>query len=613
MGFGGPHGMWRYGDEKAETPASILLRKLLKYMLPYKLAISVIVTCIIVSSITSLFSPYLLGLAIDNYIMVGDMNGLLQISMLYLLVMVGNWVAMVIQGYSIAWVGQRLIYDLRNKLMEKIMFQSFKYHDNRRAGDLISTVINDTSVLYDAFISGVFNVISDIFSLIGIVIAMYLLNVPLTLVTLLTLPVMLFIAYAFSRRFRKAYRRTREKIAEVTVRVQESVSGIRVIQAFGREEDSQSRFQMSATEHFEAQLQAGKLMAIFWPTINFVGNIGTIVVLFYGGVLSAQGRLEVGVLVAFLAYVTRFMGPITQLTNFYDMLQSALAASDRIFNALESEVDVKDAPDAIELPRVNGEIKYENVWFEYVKGIPVLKNINLHIKPGEKLAIVGPTGSGKTTLVYLLARFYDVTSGSITIDGIDIRRVKQESLRRQIAFVPQDTFLFRGTIMDNIRVGKPSATDDEVIDVCKRLGIHEFIMRLPKGYNTDAGEAGRKLSTGERQLISFARAMLKDPPILVLDEALSAVDPKTEYMIKYAIRKLLENRTAIIIAHRLTLARDWDRIIVLHNGVIEEEGTHEELMRKQGFYYKLYTTQISEEVVVEAVGRDSGGRNNNSS
>jgi len=613
MGFGGPHGMWRYGDEKAETPAGILLRKLLKYMLPYKLAISVIVTCIIVSSITSLFSPYLLGLAIDNYIMVGDMNGLLQISMLYLLVMVGNWVAMVIQGYSIAWVGQRLIYDLRNKLMEKIMFQSFKYHDNRRTGDLISTVINDTSVLYDAFISGVFNIISDIFSLIGVVIAMYLLNVPLTLVTLLTLPVMLFIAYAFSRRFRKAYRRTREKIAEVTVRVQESVSGIRVIQAFGREEDSQSRFQMSATEHFEAQLQAGKLMAIFWPTINFVGNIGTIVVLFYGGVLSAQGRLEVGVLVAFLAYVTRFMGPIMQLTNFYDMLQSALAASDRIFNALESEVDVKDAPDAIELPRVKGEIKYENVWFEYVKGIPVLKNINLHIKPGEKLAIVGPTGSGKTTLVYLLARFYDVTSGSITIDGIDIRRVKQESLRRQIAFVPQDTFLFRGTIMDNIRIGKPSATDDEVIDVCKRLGIHEFIMRLPKGYNTDAGEAGRKLSTGERQLISFARAMLKDPPILVLDEALSAVDPKTEYMIKYAIRKLLENRTAIIIAHRLTLARDWDRIIVLHNGVIEEEGTHEELMRKQGFYYKLYTTQISEEVVVEAVGRDSGGRNNNSS
>jgi ATP-binding cassette subfamily B protein len=370
---------------------------------------------------------------------------------------------------------------------------------------------------------------------------------------------------------------------------------------------------MSATEHFEAQLQAGRLMAIFWPTINFIGNIGTIVVLLYGGFLSAQGRLEVGVLVAFLAYVTRFMSPIMQLTNFYDMLQASLAASDRIFNVLESEVDVKDAPDAIELPRVKGEIKYENVWFEYVKGIPVLKNINLHIKPGEKLAIVGPTGSGKTTLVYLLARFYDVTSGSISIDGIDIRRVKQEPLRRQIAFVPQDTFLFRGTIMDNIRIGKPDATDDEVIDVCKKLGIHEFITRLSKGYHTDAGEAGRKLSTGERQLISFARAMLKDPPILVLDEALSAVDPKTEYMIKYAIRKLLENRTAIIIAHRLTLARDWDRIIVLHNGVIEEEGTHEELMHKQGFYYKLYTTQISEEVVVEAVGKDGGGRNNSSS
>jgi len=604
--------MWRYGGGKTETPASILLRKLLKHMLPYKFAMFVIITCIIVSSVTNLFSPYLLGLAIDNYIMVGDMNGLLRISALYLLAMVGNWVAMAVQGYAVSWIGQRLIYDLRNKLMEKIMFQSFKYHDYKRAGDLISTVINDTSILRESFISGIFHIVSDVFSLIGVIIAMYLLNVPLTLVTLLTLPVMLLIAYVFSRKFRQAYRRTREKIAEVTVRVQESISGIRVIQAFGREEDSQARFQMSATEQFEAQLQAGKLMAIFWPTVSFIGNIGTIVVLLYGGFLSAQGRLEVGVLVAFLAYVTRFMNPIMQLTNFYDMLQAALAASDRIFNVLESEVDVKDAPDAIELPRVKGDIKYENVWFEYVKGIPVLKNINLHIKPGEKIAIVGPTGSGKTTLVYLLARFYDVTSGSISIDGIDIRKVKQESLRKQIAFVPQDTFLFRGTIMDNIRIGKPDATDDEVIDVCKRLGIHEFIMRLPKGYDTDAGEAGRKLSTGERQLISFARAMLKDPPILVLDEALSAVDPKTEYMIKYAIRKLLENRTAIIIAHRLTLARDWDRIIVLHNGVIEEEGTHEELMRRQGFYYKLYTTQISEEIVVEAVGRDGAGRNSSS-
>jgi len=612
MGFGGPHGMWRYGGGKTETPASILLRKLLKHMLPYKFAMFVIITCIIVSSVTNLFSPYLLGLAIDNYIMVGDMNGLLRISALYFLAMAGNWVAMAVQGYAVSWIGQRLIYDLRNKLMEKIMFQSFKYHDYKRAGDLISTVINDTSILRESFISGIFHIVSDVFSLIGVIIAMYLLNVPLTLVTLLTLPVMLLIAYVFSRKFRQAYRRTREKIAEVTVRVQESISGIRVIQAFGREEDSQARFQMSATEQFEAQLQAGKLMAIFWPTVSFIGNIGTIVVLLYGGFLSAQGRLEVGVLVAFLAYVTRFMNPIMQLTNFYDMLQAALAASDRIFNVLESEVDVKDAPDAIELPRVKGDIKYENVWFEYVKGIPVLKNINLHIKPGEKIAIVGPTGSGKTTLVYLLARFYDVTSGSISIDGIDIRKVKQESLRKQIAFVPQDTFLFRGTIMDNIRIGKPDATDDEVIDVCKRLGIHEFIMRLPKGYDTDAGEAGRKLSTGERQLISFARAMLKDPPILVLDEALSAVDPKTEYMIKYAIRKLLENRTAIIIAHRLTLARDWDRIIVLHNGVIEEEGTHEELMRRQGFYYKLYTTQISEEIVVEAVGRDGAGRNSSS-
>ncbi|MEM0212085.1 MAG: ABC transporter ATP-binding protein [Candidatus Methanomethylicia archaeon] len=604
MGFH-MHGMWSFGGEKVETPATILLRKLFRYMMPYKLAVFTIVTCVAIVSLTNMISPYLLGLAIDNYILVGDLSGLLNISLLYLLVMFVNWIATVIQGYAVEWIGQRLIYDFRNKMMEKLMFQSYKYYDDKRAGELISIVINDTSTLRESFISGIFNIIGDIFSMVGVIIAMFLLNVPLTLITLLTLPVMFLIAYVFSRKFRKAYRRTREKIAEVTTRVQESVSGIRVIQAFGREEDSQARFQMSAHEQFEAQVQAGKLMAIFWPIINFVGSIGTVTVLLYGGFLSAEGRLEIGVLVAFLAYVTRFMNPIMQLTNFYDMLQSALAASDRIFKVLESEVDVKDSPNAIELPKVRGDIRYNNVWFEYVKGIPVLKGINLHIRPGEKIAIVGPTGSGKTTLVYLLARFYDVTSGSITIDGYDIRNVKQDSLRRQIAFVPQDTFLFRGTVMDNIRIGKPNATDDEVIEVCKRLGIHDFIMRLPNGYYTDAGEAGRKLSTGERQLLSFARALLKDPPILILDEAISAVDPKTEYMIKYAIRKLLENRTSIIIAHRLTLARDWDRIIVLHNGVIEEEGTHEELMLKQGFYYQLYTTQISEEIGIEVIGKNN--------
>ncbi|MEM0084664.1 MAG: ABC transporter ATP-binding protein [Candidatus Methanomethylicia archaeon] len=604
MGFH-MHGMWSFGGEKVETPATILLRKLFRYMMPYKLAVFTIVTCVAIVSLTNTISPYLLGLAIDNYILVGDLSGLLNISLLYLLVMFVNWIATVIQGYAVEWTGQRLIYDFRNKMMEKLMFQSYKYYDDKRAGELISIVINDTSTLRESFISGIFNIIGDIFSMVGVIIAMFLLNVPLTLITLLTLPVMFLIAYVFNRKFRKAYRRTREKIAEVTTRVQESVSGIRVIQAFGREEDSQARFQMSAHEQFEAQVQAGKLMAIFWPIINFVGSIGTVTVLLYGGFLSAEGRLEIGVLVAFLAYVTRFMNPIMQLTNFYDMLQSALAASDRIFKVLESEVDVKDSPNAIELPKVRGDIRYNNVWFEYVKGIPVLKGINLHIRPGEKIAIVGPTGSGKTTLVYLLARFYDVTSGSITIDGYDIRNVKQDSLRRQIAFVPQDTFLFRGTVMDNIRIGKPNATDDEVIEVCKRLGIHDFIMRLPNGYYTDAGEAGRKLSTGERQLLSFARALLKDPPILILDEAISAVDPKTEYMIKYAIRKLLENRTSIIIAHRLTLARDWDRIIVLHNGVIEEEGTHEELMLKQGFYYQLYTTQISEEIGIEVIGKNN--------
>jgi len=421
---------------------------------------------------------------------------------------------------------------------------------------------------------------------------MFMLNVNLTLISLSFIPIIMLFAYLFSIKFRKAYKRTREKIALVTRRAQESISGIRVVKAFGREREFSRDFQVASMEVYQANIQAGRLMAIFWPMIRMLSVLITVVILWYGGILSSFKAVSIGTLVAFLAYISRMMYPIMALVNMYGSLQSALAASERVFKILDEEVDVKDYPDAIELDRVNGEIEYRNITFEYVPGKPVLKNINLKIRPGEKIAIVGPTGAGKTTLVYLLCRFYDVRDGAILIDGIDVRRIKLKSLRKHIGFVPQDTYLFPGSILENIKIAKPNATDSEVIDVCKKLGIHDFILRLPNGYETDAGEAGKLLSTGEKQLISFARAMLKNPPILILDEAISSVDLETEHMIINAIKKLLENRTAIIIAHRLTLARNCDRIIVLVDGEIVEEGSHEELMKRKGLYYKLYESQI---------------------
>jgi len=590
--------------QKIEMPAKVIIKRLLGYLKPYKTAFIGVIGLIIINSITSLSGPYILGMAIDNYILKGDLNGLIFMSTLYLIVMIIQWLVQSLRSYLLQWIGQNFLANIREMIFDKLLNLSLSFYDKSRAGDLISIAINDTSTLQEVLISGVFSVVGDTLTLAGVLVAMFMLNIPLTLASLTIVPLMIIVSYVLSSKFRRAYRLTREKIAKVTQRVQESVSGIRVVQAFSREDTIQQTFRSASMEAFQANVMAGKLMALFWPIIRMISILSTVIVLWYGGYLKSMNAISIGVLVAFLSYVSRFTRPIMNLVNMYDAIQAAFAASERIFRILDEEIRVKDAPDAIELPKVIGKIEYKNVYFEYVPGIPVLKNINLTINPGEKIAVVGPTGAGKTTLVYLLCRFYDVKSGAILIDGHDIRKIKQKSLRGHIGFVPQETYLFPGSIMENIRIGRPDASDEEVIDVCKRLGIHEFIMRLPNGYDTDAGEAGVRLSTGEKQLISFARAMLRDPPILILDEAISSVDAKTEQMIINAIKKLLEGRTAIIIAHRLTMVRDWDRIIVLENGEIVEEGSHQELMAKKGIYYNFYKSQMKAVEVRQPIPTD---------
>ncbi len=580
-----------------ELSAKDVVKRLLKLLAPYKFRILLLTILIIVNTLTNLIGPYILKIAVDDYIVKGNIKGLAIIALLYVSINIVSWLVLLGRTYIMGWIGNVFVYKLREKLFNHIQELSMNFFTKSRAGDLISRVINDTSTIQETFLSGALSLIGDILTLAGVIIAMLLMNVKLTLVSLTVIPFIVLIAYLFSGPLRKAYLAVRRKIAQVTTKVQETVAGARVIKAYAREEEAIRSFMEASKETFEANIHAIRISALFIFLTPQIFSLGTVLVLWYGGILVLSGEVTVGVLIAFLSYVSSFFGPIMTLTNFYGSLQGAIAAAGRVFYVLDIEPEIKDAPDAVKLERVRGEIIFENVTFAYEPGQPVLKNINLRILPGERIAIVGPTGAGKTTLVNLICRFYDVTEGRILIDGYDVRKVTQRSLRKQIGFVPQETFLFPGSVRENIRLGKPEATDEEVEEVCKKLGIHDFIIRLPQGYETILGEQGIGLSTGQKQLISIARCMLKNPPILILDEAMYSVDPYTEALIRKALSKLMEGRTTIIIAHRLSMARDADRIIVLYEGRVVEEGTHEELMAKKGLYYKLYTTQMKETII----------------
>ncbi|MCW4013638.1 MAG: ABC transporter ATP-binding protein/permease, partial [Candidatus Bathyarchaeota archaeon] len=444
-------------------------------------------------------------------------------------------------------------------------------------------------------------VISDVLTLIGIIGIMIWMDLRLSLITFSVIPLMVIFLYIWGRRVRKVYRETRKTIASVSAKMEESVSGMKEIQSYSREGETRREFQQVNQSNMQANVQAGQVMSAFWPAVSVFTAIGNFLVLYFGGTAVMNGTLSVGLLFGFMSYLSRFFMPIQDLSGFWNSVQSALAAAERIFDIMDTPKGILDKPDAVEIPPIEGHIEYRDLSFRYEDDTPVLTDINLEIKPNTTVALVGPTGVGKTTMINLLYRFYDPKQGSVLVDGYDLKDIKLASLRTQMAVVLQDNFLFSGTIMDNIRYGDLDATDEEIIEVAETVGAHEFIMKLPEGYQTEVRERGGRLSVGQRQLISLARALLANPRILIMDEATSSIDAYTELIIQQALDKIFKNRTSIIIAHRLSTVRNSDMIIVLHEGKIAEKGSHDELIELDGLYKQLYEMQFKYETEEEPV------------
>jgi ATP-binding cassette subfamily B multidrug efflux pump len=623
-GGGGMHHHHHHFDQGAVSLKDLdtkVLTRLWRYMAPYKWHIFAAALLMVIVSLSGLAGPYLLKVAIDEYITRGDLAGLDLIALIYVGVFLMNWAGQYWQQYIISWAGQNIIFSLRRDLFAHLQRLGLRFYDRLEAGRIMSRVTNDVDSLNHLLTSGLVGLISDFFTIFGIVLIMLRMHLGLAVVSFVTIPLLLLISVWFQSRMRLAYHNVRRRIADVNANLQESISGIRVSQAFTREDVNAQRFDSTNQENMYANLQAASLLSAFFPMVEAIGAVGTAAVLWYGGLriahavgagagaaVGADGALTIGVLVAFLGYVTRFFMPIRELTQLYSQFLSATVSTERIFEFLDAVPDIADRPGTVVLPPIRGRVCLEDVSFAYVEGQDVLHGVDIVAEPGQTIALVGPTGAGKSTVINLLARFYDVTGGKVTIDGHDVRDVTVESLRSQLGIVLQDTFLFSGTIRDNIRYGRPDASDEEVLRVAMAVNAHPFISRMPEGYDTQVQERGSKISVGQRQLVSFARALLAQPRILILDEATSSVDAYTELLIQKALDRMLEGRTSFIIAHRLSTIRDADRIYVLDGGRVVEVGTHDELLARGGMYYELYAKQFAGYEEAQAKLREAADR-----
>ncbi len=612
----GWHGGGWLDEEAARRVDPQLLRRLLAYLAPYRAHVILALLAMLLATAATVVGPYILARAIDHYVIPGHeawragdfgraermIAGATMVAGLYLGLQLLFWLATYGQVYLMSWAAQNAIFRLRQDLFAHIQRLSLRWFDGRPAGVVMSRVTNDIESMKELISSGMIQVIGDFFILAGIMGFMLAMNWKLALLAFITLPFCVILATTFRERVINAYRKVRQKIAEIAANLQESISGVRVTQSFVREDANLARFDRTNQENFAANMQAATLWAMFWPLVEVIGAFGTAIVIWWGGQWAMREYLagvpwelaavSPGVIVAFIQYIDRFFWPIRNMAMIYTEIQHATAACEKIFEIMDTEPEIKDAPGAVELGAIRGEVRFEAVTFGYEPDQPVLRQLSLVAEPGQRVALVGPTGAGKTSIINLLARFYDPQQGRILVDGVDVRTVTQHSLRRQMGIVLQDTFLFSGTVLDNIRYGRLEVGEEEVVGAARAVGAHEFIMRLPEGYRTEVQERGGKLSIGQRQLVSFARALLADPRILILDEATSSVDAYTEVLIQRALERLLEGRTSFVIAHRLSTVRSADKILVVDGGRVVEEGTHEALLAAGGVYARLYETQF---------------------
>ncbi len=582
---------------------SRLAKRLLGYLRPYRWRVLTSVCISLAVAASSLVQPLLVLRAIDHSIPNRDIRELMLLFTIFLITMTLEYVLQFSYILMVNSTGQYAMYDLRIELFDHLQRLSLSFFDKTPVGRLMTRVTADIEVLNELFSEGVALIFGSIFVLIGILGILLWLSLPMTLVALSMLPLMAIVSRYFRIWSREGFRAVRTRIAKLNSFLQENVTGLQTVQSFVREKRNLEKFKKLNWDHYEANVQTIAAYAVFFPAVEVVSTLGIGAVLWYGGIQVFAGAVTLGTLVAFMEYLFKFFQPIREISAQYGTLQSAMASSERIFKLLDEPIGIPNPPHPHPIDKAKGHIVFDQVWFEYRAGEPVLRDVSFEVGPGERIAVVGATGSGKTTTMSLLARFYDVTGGSIRVDGVDIREWDMGRLRRNIGIVLQDVFLFSSTVMENITLGDPGIRREDAERVVRELGISPVIERLPQGFDTPLGERGRSLSVGERQLISFARALAHDPAILVLDEATSSIDTETERVIQRALMRLTEGRSSLIVAHRLSTIQNCDRIIVMSKGHIAESGTHEELLARHGLYYRLYELQYKNQEVPTAALR----------
>ncbi|HNB51440.1 MAG TPA: ABC transporter ATP-binding protein [Anaerolineales bacterium] len=594
---GGPAGYLMRPQERAKNRRGTV-RRLWGYLRQQGRTLGGVVFLVAVSSGLELLGPYLMGLAIDQFIAQNDRVGLLRVVMLMIGVYLAGSAVAYAQVYLMAAVAQRTVRDIRADLFRHLQDLPLRYFDQRSHGELMSRLSNDVENISTVLNESVTQLISSVLSIVGVAAVMFLINVRLALVSLVTLPLMVVISQWVAKRTRRGFREQQEQLGALNGLIEETITGQRVVKAYGREQTLIGQFDQTNARLRSASTRAQIFAGLLGPLSNFVNNVGFAIVAGTGGWMAVRGLATVGTIASFVSYARQFSMPLNQIASLYNAIQSALAGAERVFEVIDEPSELAEKTQAQPLTEIQGKVVFEQVDFAYEKGVPVLKNVSLHAKRGDTIALVGPTGAGKTTIVNLLTRFYDVDSGQITLDGHDIRTLRKDDLRRTLGIVLQDTFLFAETVMENIRYGRLDAGDDEVLAAARLANADQFIRRLPQGYQTPLSERGSNLSQGQRQLLAIARAILANPSILILDEATSSVDTRTEKHIQEAMLRLMTGRTSFVIAHRLSTIREADAILVINQGEIIERGTHEALLSARGFYYHLYVSQFKGQEMV---------------